>query len=731
MPTYQLSRAGTWDYPTLGFRATNGDILIGSAAPDAFWLLVADGPAETVVRYGVGSGTPAYTEPVDGTLLTWNPTSKAFEQTTAAAYFAKTAPKAALNTGYAQVLTPIVGEAPADTTARINAALAATSPFGTRKTVRLVGNFTIEGALVVPSNTVLDVLGATITASASHVGCLIRNAGAFPVATGTGSIAAGSQTLTTSLNLNVGQTVTIAGADGAGTTVHTGTITAVGAGSVTIDAAAKSTVAGATVLVFNRDSDVRILHGQWNRGSAAFTGTAPGRFHNIYLRHVDDWTVDIAGLSSTAAKYALSVGSATRGRVLLRGLQANSDGCHIIGPARDIHVELLQGSTGDDVFAITAADWVAYGDTAGDVRNITIGNIFGTSNAALFKVISGSGYHVDGVKVLGEITGTARTNGVYIGDDTGQPSTTGGTYGDIDFGTLNATAQNQLVVVNGMDSGESVRGRVVWKYGAGRLDRALRVYAPNSGTGSTAKRLKLLDLDVNIDTTGTVDSTSTPNAVDLFTKDGANYTVDTIRLRGRFAANAIGGVAVNHNEGNVGEYIWELDALWQSTTATYGLRWYLGTISRLTAPRGSVVGGNVLLRREGAGPTSTLQVVLGSAFRASAMSRVLDVRTGTTAVRMDNPLFDSLLNAAIFTNGGILDLDGRYAKVGSAALLQQGGTAAIRARSAALDLDLATTGLAKNNGDMANNTNAGLSCGAGPAVSNGTAWKNLYSGATY
>jgi hypothetical protein len=39
--------------------------------------------------------------------------------------------------------------------------------------------------------------------------------------------------------------------------------------------------------------------------------------------------------------------------------------------------------------------------------------------------------------------------------------------------------------------------------------------------------------------------------------------------------------------------------------------------------------------------------------------------------------------------------------------------------------------LAKTNGDIANNTNAGLACGVGKAISNGTNWKNIYSGAVY
>jgi len=45
--------------------------------------------------------------------------------------------------------------------------------------------------------------------------------------------------------------------------------------------------------------------------------------------------------------------------------------------------------------------------------------------------------------------------------------------------------------------------------------------------------------------------------------------------------------------------------------------------------------------------------------------------------------------------------------------------------------DPSATGIAQANGDTGLNTNAGLSSGAGPVVSNGTFWRNLYSGAVY
>tara|TARA_B100000378_G_scaffold272218_1_gene263620 strand:- start:397 stop:1236 length:840 start_codon:yes stop_codon:yes gene_type:complete len=52
-------------------------------------------------------------------------------------------------------------------------------------------------------------------------------------------------------------------------------------------------------------------------------------------------------------------------------------------------------------------------------------------------------------------------------------------------------------------------------------------------------------------------------------------------------------------------------------------------------------------------------------------------------------------------------------------------------RSLTGGMSIGVQNLAKQAGDMANNTNGSLSCGTGPAICNGSNWKNLYTGATY
>lgn len=84
MAKWLFNRTGTHDYPTLGFTATNGDILDAVAAPDAYWSLNGDqGAAETVDRYGTGSyPAPDGNEPDVGAVLVWDGTAYVPESTT-------------------------------------------------------------------------------------------------------------------------------------------------------------------------------------------------------------------------------------------------------------------------------------------------------------------------------------------------------------------------------------------------------------------------------------------------------------------------------------------------------------------------------------------------------------------------------------------------------------------------------------------------------------------------
>lgn len=80
MATWKLNRpGGPWDYPTLGFLAAHDAVLIAAAAPDRFWAAVADGPPETVVRYGLGTGEgPGFVPVPDGSVLAYDAPSQRY-----------------------------------------------------------------------------------------------------------------------------------------------------------------------------------------------------------------------------------------------------------------------------------------------------------------------------------------------------------------------------------------------------------------------------------------------------------------------------------------------------------------------------------------------------------------------------------------------------------------------------------------------------------------------------
>lgn len=93
------------DYPTLGFYADTGDILIATAAPDARWSLNGNqSAAETVTRYTIG-GDPSYVEPGDGHVLTYSDADNAYVPTAPVDLLDDTDLSAALTASYVVVRT--------------------------------------------------------------------------------------------------------------------------------------------------------------------------------------------------------------------------------------------------------------------------------------------------------------------------------------------------------------------------------------------------------------------------------------------------------------------------------------------------------------------------------------------------------------------------------------------------------------------------------------------------
>jgi hypothetical protein len=608
---------------------------------------------------------------------------------------------AALRNQFEQVVTPIDGENPVDTTVRINAALAAGS-------VRLRGEFTIKGPIVLRSGNALDARGASITNDASSIVQMVVNAGSVAVATGTGSVDAGSTTLTTSMTLTVGQTVTVAGADASGTTVLTADVTAVGDGAVTLSVPALSAVSGGAVKAFNRDHDITLTGGRWDRGTN--TGGGGIALHNVYIRHADGVTVDIESVHSSHGKYAVSVASASRVWVRARGLDAHSDGVHLMGPLDCVHVDLVEGTTVDDCLAITAADWAAYGDSSGDVRHVTVGSVHcDSAGANLIKVLAGAGTTVDDVKVLGTVSGTAALNVAWIGDDTAQESTTGGAYGCIDLGTLSGKpGSNSAALDLRSVNGAAVTARLDV---SGTCKNAVRIEGANTST--------LHDLHIS----GTVDASDITENTVISASQGV--TVERLTLDHAIVLDATTAV-LNVTNGALGTIVFTAPRIVLPSNQSVNVATFSGgSVSALQFLGGEITNGKSTLYQT-AGNTLAFAV---QGTRLVNVQRLLDCRAGT--VTMNVQIFDSTTQESVH-----IDNDANVTLAGDSAVPSLGfhgapsATGKIRAITSTFTCALTTSILAHNAGDRVwANSMSGFA--EGPSICDGTTWHNLATGQAY
>lgn len=226
-----------------------------------------------------------------------------------------------------------------------------------------------------------------------------------------------------------------------------------------------------------RDVNIRILGGVWNKGSNG-SGSNGNKDHCWRFAFVDG--LSGGGFSFLSQQpsgqknlYAILMSAVTSVNFdgIWFGVNPNHafyvpqrdpswvrDGIHVIGPARDIRIANVFGSTGDDMCAITACDFNAIGDYhCGDVTNVLFENIISTFCAqALVKVVGAPGCNVTKVRARHLRGFTDRA--VYIGDDLSNIATSGGTYDEIiceDMATengVNATVPAVVLIGQGLGS---------------------------------------------------------------------------------------------------------------------------------------------------------------------------------------------------------------------------------------------------------------------------------------
>jgi hypothetical protein len=434
--------------------------------------------------------------------------------------------------------------------------------------------YRLPDGLVLRSNTTLDFTGCTLDATASFVvgKNWIRNWAAFnPTSHVTdGAISAGSNIVTSSAVAVVGQTVVVkaaggktADASGPGAWVPlVATVTSVGSGTLTLDKSATLTVTGMDVWVYDRDQNIKIIGGAWNRGSVS-AGNG-GDAHCFFLRRVDGLDVQIESFTGTAGNFAISAADVTSYILGIGKINHVRDGIHIMGPATNGRVLGISGTTGDDSVSITASDYTgSTADTSGDVSGLLIDRIDTVSAHSQLKLIAGVENTLSGIRV-GIVSGQSDTSPVWIGADEGgaeAAGTTGGYYDGIDFGTVLAKttdpANNGIVGIYTTNGG-TIQGRVVACGTASYSPDAIRLQPPvGSATGA------LDSLDVEFDVSG-------PGRLLYVTN--VNQRIRKMVARGSYTQNGPG------------------------TSTTYGIRVDSGTIELLETPLvAGVDGGSYLV----------------------------------------------------------------------------------------------------------------------------------------
>ena len=595
----------------------------------------------------------------------------------------------------------------------------------------------LDSYLAIGSGCTLDMTDCIINV-ASGAGAVVRNyASVTPAASATdAAISSGSSVITTSLGASavVGQSVVVAGATSAGVpfcglvsaqTSTTITVTNLDGSALT----AGATVSAASIQLYTRDKSVVVKGGFWN--ASTYGGNSPSNY-KIQFGHLDTYTIDPQGVSvTTGVGYLIHVYDGTDGRVIGRNLYSTvsgSDGVHVTGPHYGLVVdEVTSTGLGDDGLSVTASNYP--GDlTSGNVVGVRVGTIAVKTIATALKIIAGAGNYVDDVTVSGGIRGST-AGGIWIGDDHNEASTTGGSYGLIDLGHVGVQSSGATLI---------------------------NLYAPSA---------RYISADIDYYPAGA------EYVVETLAGGGSSVTVETLRLSGNMTYATGGTITfVNLTVSNVtiGHLIMDKTNL----DTTTGVSALIQTHNGATITQADLVGcrvafstGNgyaVLLNSTtdsigvlnfiggnytcyclvGDGSTGATTVTLSGGVKISAGKYCLNtgVSSGTTSLKTfvfagcqvvlsSGAYLVYVTRSTVLLKGDLITVSG-----GSGNLDRVEGTESVEAIGLALALDvsqLIRTGV----GDMANNSNASLSCGVGPCISSGSgssgSWQNLITGDTY
>lgn len=627
--------------------------------------------------------------------------------------------------------------------------------------VRLATDGVISGRLVIPSNTVFDCTGKALTLiDGVNTNMAVSYAYANPVAVGTADATSGSNVINTALGAQavVGQTIVLVGAGAGGTGPLVANIRSRTSTTITLekqngtDAPASATVTAGVCKLITRDTNISIIGGRWNRGAnGPNSGTGvpqsatPG--HSILMEHVDGLTVDIERCDSTAGVTFVWITDCTDFNASVRGGQVVRTIMQIVGPVRNGRIPYVRGGCNDDLINICGNVYTDQTDTSGDVDGIKVGTIQadGVGGSAL-KFNAGVGCTIDGVEV-GHISGTANV-GLFMGDDYAYAATTGGTYGTFRIGYLgtNGFGANPKSIYFFTPALKSLTVE----------DGVLLPFDPVWIQGTSAVAVEHLSLKFSV--VSTVKSwlirVFQSAVIKSLQLNGCQINLSTtessvVRVYGTAVVDQIVGDrcrVVLGGTGSTGIYVYETgtvrDAKWRdsifeyssNTSTAFPIYGGAGTLTKSTIEGGVYTSPAALVRVDSGVTASSIHI--GGGVTVTTPDRLVNMRNAACDLHIGEVRCTTPGNVMVITNNaaGVYNIYGQNiacntatAKVGRTV-----GTETINVYAPTLEVDLNI--LPKTAGQQARNTNATLvssTFGLGPAVANGTAWKNLYTGITF
>lgn len=445
-----------------------------------------------------------------------------------------------------------------DDSTAINTTLAASA--GLRVAGRPGQAYKISAPLIVKSGTTLDMTGCSVTLNAGSNCNMLQNAAVTAVTTATdGAMTSGSTTLTSATLAAVaaaGQTVIVSAAT-ANSYLLVANVVSVGGGALVLSLPAGRTVSGATVTLYNRNTDIEIVGGTWDRGANAGTGVG---LHGLLFRHVDGLKIRNLKLASTAGKYMIAPGDVTN--LLVENISGDvlSILCQINGPCSKFVVRNFTGTSGDDGFALTPGDYPTYADVTGDITDGVVENMFVTSTLANgLRVLGGNPDTACRRVSIRNVRGTALLNHLFIGDDTAFAGTTGGLVDEVSWdncwpATPVGNGQRQ-VYINGSNIGHIKLRGIRFDNASSSVDSIAVV------SGAVIKSVQFEDVTVSnigasqpvITVAGTVGSLKVNNVeVNVASTVPGNFvniagTTTDATVRGLHTTSGVGGYAVAVN----------------------------------------------------------------------------------------------------------------------------------------------------------------------------------------